>query len=304
MTLHQRVTLSVLAVIVPGLIILAILPQVFENYNLQYSSVLTVLYLALLVLILLKITHSMISKPLNALFDSVHAHDLCPQELTRRSDEIGRIARLMNNCLKQRDLHQMAAERANSRVSTELYRVARNHKLQVINLQKDATTDELTRLANRARLEQEGPQLFDQARKQDIDLSVMMIDVDKFKQINDSLGHDVGDKVIAFMGEILRGCTRPVDLSARFGGDEFVIILKGCSLKSSAAIAERMRKLFEREVLQIINPTGKKLDFQPGLSIGIASLKRSKVSQFTTLCKLADKALYRAKEGGRNRVAI
>ena len=253
---------------------------------------------------LLKIIHHLICEPIDTLFESVRAHGTCPQELTKRPDEIGRIARLLNRCLNDRTRHEAATERAHSRASTELYRLSKDHKRQVVGLQRDAYTDELTKLPNRACLEAQGPVMCQNALDESKDLSIIMIDVDKFKEVNDTMGHGTGDEVIRFTGQLLHSCTRQIDLPARFGGDEFVILLNDCSLKTAQSIGEKLRKLFRREVLQIIDTADGYVDTQPGLSIGIASLANSQAEDFDALFKLADKALYRAKESGRNCVAV
>ena len=170
-------------------------------------------------------------------------------------------------------------------------------------LEKTAQTDDLTGLVNRSSFNNHLQALFKQSKSSGADLTCLMIDIDNFNFVNDSVGHVVGDDVLNFVGTLLRACIRPGDIAARYGGDEFVLLLPMCSHKQARKIAERIRTLFKREVDKF---TPAALLEQPhlalGLSIGLAGLKRDNPKSDQQLIEFADQALYRAKNTGRNTV--
>jgi diguanylate cyclase (GGDEF)-like protein len=130
-------------------------------------------------------------------------------------------------------------------------------------------------------------------------LSLVMVDIDRFKKVNDTFGHLEGDKVLCEIASLLKGSVRKKDTVARYGGEEFVLILPGAGLEESAMIAERIRRLVENTPVQIgqgqINLT---------VSLGISNFPIHRPNSKEELIKMADQALYEAKEGGRNRVCI
>ena len=167
--------------------------------------------------------------------------------------------------------------------------------LQRMDLQVMANTDGLTGLLNRRAFEDI---LIRQMKRQEIAggvLSVMMLDIDRFKQVNDSLGHHAGDEVIRRVAAVLHESTRPEDALARYGGEEFVILLRERSLQQTADIAERLRTHIE------------KTDVLPGgvgvtVSIGVA--ERRQADTAVELLMRCDQALYESKRRGRNVVTV
>jgi diguanylate cyclase (GGDEF)-like protein len=159
-----------------------------------------------------------------------------------------------------------------------------------------AAVDPLTGLFNRryflARLEEE----VQRARRQSAPLTVMMLDVDNFKQLNDRLGHPVGDAVLRVVGDVLRRSVRLFDVCARHGGDEFAILMPGTGPDSSRQIAERIREGVE-DSRPASSPWPDHLRLTT--SIGIASFANMTGEE---LIESADRALYAAKRAGKNRV--
>ena len=196
-------------------------------------------------------------------------------------------------------------EKAQSSAESKVLERTRNLYSMVRQLEKTAQTDNLTGLVNRSSFDDNLKQLFEQAKKQREDLSCLMIDIDNFKFVNDSLGHVVGDDVLVFVGQLLRACIRPGDVAARYGGDEFVLLLPMCNREQAREVAERIRTLFRREVShytaapEIEQPTQ-----TLGLSIGLSSLHDNEPQTAQELLAKADEALYRAKKKGRNNVAL
>lgn len=163
-------------------------------------------------------------------------------------------------------------------------------------LQEAALTDPLTTLPNRRygldHLEQE----WAAAKRSERPLSCLMIDVDRFKQINDNHGHDVGDAVLRQCAKILRETARTQDIVCRLGGEEFLVICPDTDAHAAALCAERIRKKFETATFQV-----DELKLRATLSIGGAT-RSSLMQGFDNLLKVADQALYVAKTQGRNRV--
>jgi len=196
-------------------------------------------------------------------------------------------------------------EKAQNSAESKVLERTRNLYSMVRQLEKTAQTDNLTGLVNRLSFDDNLKQLFEQAQKQGVDLSCLMIDIDNFKFVNDSLGHVVGDDVLVFVGQLLRACIRPGDVAARYGGDEFVLLLPMCTREQAREVAERIRTLFRREVTHytpvpyIEQPTQ-----TLGLSIGLSSLNYNEPQTAQELLEKADEALYRAKKRGRNNVAF
>ncbi|MGB2824703.1 MAG: diguanylate cyclase, partial [Phycisphaerae bacterium] len=137
---------------------------------------------------------------------------------------------------------------------------------------------------------------FHQAKRHGHPLSVMAMDIDLFKAINDMKGHQAGDEVIKVVAGVIKKCCRQSDLPARPGGDEFAVLLPDTSATSAAVVAERIRKtVFERTIL--IDQS----QLSVTASIGIADLNAGRIEKPEDLVALADEALYAAKQLGRNR---
>jgi len=157
-----------------------------------------------------------------------------------------------------------------------------------------AVTDGLTGLYIRRYFQLTLEQEFQRARRYDRKFSLLMIDIDHFKSINDTYGHQTGDAVLKEVAKILKYQTREVDIVARYGGEEMSIILPETDLEGALLTAEKIRSTVERYQF----PDGLKVT----ISIGAATCDKDFPQDKETLIKLADEALYKAKEGGRNRV--
>ncbi len=167
--------------------------------------------------------------------------------------------------------------------------------LQQQRLYDMAMTDQLTDLYNRHSLVEFSNKYISDAYRHEKALSLLMIDLDHFKSINDSYGHAKGDIVLSSVGKLLKTSFRGEDFVARFGGEEFVVLMAGCSLEKAFLKGETIRKLIE-----LLRPEG--LDITA--SIGISSLPKKRRIVFDELFKYADEAVYQAKEEGRNCVIM
>ena len=167
-------------------------------------------------------------------------------------------------------------------------------------LEAMATTDPLTHLSNRRALLDRLAIELDRARRYGTVVSLLMLDVDHFKRINDTHGHLVGDDVLREMGGVLQHAVRAVDVVARFGGEEFVVVLPETGPEGAVAFAERLREKIESHVFR----HGESVTPRLTASIGVASYPGLRVETTDDLIARADEALYRAKTDGRNRVCL
>lgn len=181
-----------------------------------------------------------------------------------------------------------AALRESSRVNRQLQKT--NETIESL-----VRTDALTGLANRRMLEEALPRETARAERLRESLSVIFADLDRFKSINDEFGHKTGDKVLQGFGAVVKSQMRAYALAARFGGDEFVLLLPGTTVKGAVTLAKRIRK----KVAELTVPGCPR---QIAVSMGIASFGPGETGE--ELVARADAALYRAKEKGRNRIEI
>jgi len=162
-----------------------------------------------------------------------------------------------------------------------------------------AVTDELSGLSSRRYFEARLAEEWSRRDRYETPLSIACFDLDRFKSVNDSLGHAAGDLVIRRFGEIVRGVVRASDLACRLGGEEFATLFPNTSAASARPVAERIRKALERERFEI---DGK--DFWVTVSAGVADAGPASEVDPRKLLARADQALYAAKAGGRNRVRM
>jgi len=164
-------------------------------------------------------------------------------------------------------------------------------------MKHQANTDVLTNLANRRAGLEEITNYIKRFNQNDEELALAIVDIDFFKRINDTYGHDVGDKVLQVLGASLKKLTRPGDNVYRWGGEEFLIVLPYAGAQASLAICERFRQKISE--LVICRQEDK---IKLTVSIGVTNFIRQ--DTFESLFARADKALYQAKRGGRNRVEV
>jgi diguanylate cyclase (GGDEF)-like protein len=164
------------------------------------------------------------------------------------------------------------------------------------HLRESALRDPMTGLHNRRFLEEYVNTLVASSQRRKTNFAVLMLDLDFFKQVNDTYGHETGDKVIKVLAEILQRNVRTADIAVRYGGEEFLIVLMDSAVESAIKVAEKIRA--EVEGTKIPLPAG---FLQKTISIGIAGYPEDS-DTFWQVVKFADVALYQAKSSGRNRV--
>jgi diguanylate cyclase (GGDEF)-like protein len=165
-------------------------------------------------------------------------------------------------------------------------------------VQQQAVTDELTGLFNVRQFHSRLDNEIDRAERFGTPLSLVMLDIDKFKAVNDTYGHQQGDRVLVEVARVLRRLSRDVDLPARYGGEEMAVILPQTDLGGAELGAERMRAAIEAMQIPRLDGGGM---LPITASFGVASFP-AQAADKTALIAAADAALYRAKRGGRNRV--
>jgi diguanylate cyclase (GGDEF)-like protein len=184
----------------------------------------------------------------------------------------------------------------------QLLHYARINFMQRERLALEARSDPLTHLPNRRYFEEWIHKIYSRARRYQEFLSVLCIDLDYFKRINDVYGHDGGDAVLKYVARVIKSSLRESDIAARFGGEEFVVALPHTDLPGALQVAERIR----------VNLAEQPLEFKEQLisftaSFGVALVTQDELKEpegIHTALTRADKALYRSKLGGRNRVTV
>ena len=169
---------------------------------------------------------------------------------------------------------------------------------QLEQVKRESLTDALTSISNRKAFDSALEQSIETAREESTSFSLLMLDIDHFKQFNDTYGHLVGDKVLRFIASILTRCLKGSDLAARFGGEEFAVILPSTPLQGATTVAEQIRKSISAGELKD-KENGKRYG-RISVSIGIAEYHSGEAA--SGLIERADQALYTAKKNGRNRV--
>jgi diguanylate cyclase (GGDEF)-like protein len=211
----------------------------------------------------------------------VRQDDPPPFDIRRRD---GRITRV--KCIVLRDGARMLT------YTDETETVRHVHELEEL-----ASHDGLTGVYNRRQFQTLAQTEWTRSRRYDRPMSMLMIDIDFFKRINDRFGHDVGDEVLRSIAQLCRDAKRDSDLLARIGGEEFAMLLPETDLVSATAIADRLCAATRSGTFVASDPS-----YSVALSIGVASLEAG-VDTLDQLAKRADQALYAAKRAGRNRVA-
>lgn len=169
-----------------------------------------------------------------------------------------------------------------------------------LELTRKAQFDHLTGLANRGHFMQQSAVELARAIRYDTPLSILMLDIDFFKKINDTYGHQIGDIVLKELCEVCRYTIREIDIAGRLGGEEFAIILPTTDAKEAIVIAERLRKNIANMEVKIL--VG--LPIHITISIGVSTLDNQNVINIDSLLNQADIALYEAKATGRNKVCV
>ncbi len=212
--------------------------------------------------------------------------------LEERAVELSNQRRAAINLMHEAQAAREEVEKVNRELTARLEEIQR---LQA-QLREQAIRDPLTNCYNRRFLFESIEREFARALREDYPVSIIMLDIDHFKNINDTFGHKAGDEVLRGIGELMLKHNRQSDIVARYGGEEFIILLPNMPLKTAANRAEELRKLVAKRQHRVDENT-----IMVTVSLGIAGFpKHGRV--YEEVIETADKALYTAKNTGRNRV--
>ncbi|MCD9021500.1 sensor domain-containing diguanylate cyclase [Cohnella silvisoli] len=254
-----------------GVVVVSPISVVYEQLNRHIKTILlyTLLPFALLMLVVIALAHRL-ARPFVSLADLVSKIGREKVDLPAAKQHWNREADLLSKAIRY--------------ALTDIQK-------QTDQLTHDAMTDPLTGLTNRRTLEATlAKWIVDQPS-----FSIIMMDLDRFKAINDTYGHQVGDEVLKHFADIMTSCVRPGDVCCRFGGEEFIALIANADAEEAYLVAERIHNMLEQKV----NPVGQPIT----VSQGIAQYS-SILDSVEELIHLADQALYKAKESGRNRTII
>ena len=189
-----------------------------------------------------------------------------------------------------------------ARVNRELamQKLIKDLKNSQDELRKLAATDPMTKLYNRRYFAQISAEFLELAKRNNQELSVIMLDIDKFKRINDTYGHKVGDDVIIALSKILVELKRKSDIACRFGGEEFVLLLPNTAIDGAEILAQKIRETVQNRSVKVEDD--KELNFT--ISLGVSLVNVQNETNIEVSLKKADDALYKAKESGRNKVCV
>lgn len=228
-------------------------------------------------------------------------------EKVREDLESAEVPILMVTAMEDKEvLHQAFEKGANDFLSKPVEPVELNARVRnmlnlrtrTLQLHRLASVDSMTETLIRRRFFELADADFTRSKRYNNPLSVLMLDIDHFKLVNDSFGHAVGDEVLKKISAICKDALRDVDFIGRIGGEEFAACLPETKIDGASLVAERTRKSIENAIIQT---HGEKI--QVTVSIGLAQLTSSD-ADFSSLLNRADLALYAAKESGRNKVVI
>lgn len=219
--------------------------------------------------------------------------------LVTDGQSLRRLPMIVEKCIEHQRIRE-ENERLHRELSRSLARLElknREFEMVIQQLETTARTDELTSLANRRWLNLMLEGSWAEAMRHDLPLGFLMIDLDGFKALNDRMGHQRGDELLRLAGNVIRANCREIDISARYGGDEFCVLMPHTEPHQAVVVAERMLREFDTVMR-------KRPDGEPrvGMTIGVAHVHLSRPTNAEQLVSHADEALYAGKSTGKNRV--
>ncbi len=174
---------------------------------------------------------------------------------------------------------------------------------QISTLRRENIIDPLIGIYNRRHLNLRLAEEIERTHRYNLQLSMLLLDIDHFKKINDTYGHYIGDLVLKSLGHLLLKNVRKMDIIARYGGEEIAVIAPHTSVPTAVDLAERLRQIVETSVMVPADKQENRQAVTISVSIGVAGLDRQIVDK-QSLIERTDEALYRAKQKGRNRVVV
>jgi diguanylate cyclase (GGDEF)-like protein len=213
----------------------------------------------------------------------------------RRNDEADFDREMSDTLCIEHQVADLLQAVGDGRIRTQLFSLKRTIDRVRLKLDRLANRDRLTKLYNRRFFDEELGRELERARRYRHPLSLLMIDLDRFKAVNDEYGHRKGDQVLAAVAAVILANTRRNDLAARWGGEEIAVVIPQLAAENAVAAAEKLRALVEREA-------PRRTGLPVTVSVGVALFDPKDTA--ADLIGRADKALYKAKRRGRNRVIV
>ena len=254
-----------------------------------------------------------IRRELNSIITSMQGDmEASGGKLTGYADRLSRFAAILNTSPSPQAMaaevklvieDTRATEQTQRQFNAQLTQITsemESLRKELVQIREESYTDSLTGISNRKAFDVALEESIYKTRLEKSTFSVLIADVDHFKQVNDNYGHLIGDKVLRFVASTLKWCVKGKDLVARFGGEEFAVILLNTDMTGAYSVAEQIRRAICGG--KIKDMTSQKMLDQVTISIGIAQFDSSDLPN--DLLQRADQALYLAKERGRNRVEI
>ena len=219
-----------------------------------------------------------------------------PQDSLDREDEVGLIHNAIISMVDKINLHKELLNKVNASLEDKVKMRTKELEEKNRELNALASIDSLTKLYNRRYFTNSSEHIMNIAKRKNTNLSVLMIDIDDFKPINDTYGHEAGDRALIKVASILKELTRQSDVICRYGGEEFVILLPETNKNESFAIAEKLRKALECSPIAIDNTNMINIT----ASIGISEVELENELTIEDAIHRADSAMYDSKSRGKN----
>jgi len=243
------------------------------------------------ILLLTKAAQNIAQGKLEGNEDLLHIH---------RNDEVGILANTFKEMSSKLEKSYRELKELNESLEEKIRVRTQDLEIGKEELKRLAFIDSMTKLYNRRYFSEVSEEMFNINKKEHKSVSLIMLDIDNFKNINDTYGHHNGDKVIISIADILVHHTRKDDIVCRYGGEEYMILLPETNMKRCMEISEKIRKEIENRVIQIDEDK----ELQVSISIGISMADMLVDNNIEIAINKADNALYEAKRSGKNKVVV
>lgn len=272
-----------------------------ENKNTTIKIMITALVLLLAFIILIKNEFKYLQKLTSNVLEYDPRLNNFPLNELNRTDEVGVINNAIVSMVKKIATHTHELDIVNLSLETKIKERTKELEEANTKLKALSITDELTQLSNRRYFEEYFHKSWELAKRNKVNISIIMCDIDLFKEVNDTYGHQAGDFVLKNIAQIMKKTLkRETDFVARYGGEEFIIVLYDTNTEIAEELCQNIQKNIKSNSFEYKGENIENITVSFGISTTIPKNKDSSEE----LIKLADKALYKAKEDGRDRIKL